>query len=55
MITQCDSERESGEETDDMRDVRDLGVVAGYPAFFIDHDDVVDEVNDRDQPLRRKK
>ena len=54
VIAQGDSEREPGEETDDVSDIGDLRVVAGDPAFFIDHYDVVDEVNDRDQSLRRE-
>lgn len=54
MIAQGDSERESGEEADDVRDVRDVRIVAGDPALFVNHDDVVDEVNDRDQSLGRE-
>lgn len=54
MIAQGDTERESGEETDDMGDVSDLGVVAGYAALFVDHDHVVDEVDYGDQSLRRE-
>ncbi len=54
MIAQGDSERESGEETDDVRDVGNMRVIARYPALFVDYDDVVNEVDDRDQSLRRE-
>src|SRR5258707_10664017 len=54
MIAQRDSERESGEKTDDVRDVSDVRVIAGYPALLVDNDDIVDEVEDRDQSLRRE-
>lgn len=54
MIAESDAEREAAEKSDDVGDVRYLRVVAGYPAFFIDYDDVVNKVDDRNQPLRRE-
>src|SRR5688572_12109551 len=54
MIAQSDAEWQSGEKADDVSDVGDVRVVAGYAAFFIHHDDVVDKVNDRNQSLRRE-
>ena len=52
MIAQGDAEWQSGEETDDVSNVGDVRVVAGYAAFFIDYDNVVDKVEDCDQSLR---
>ena len=54
MIAQSDAEWQSGEKADDMSNVGDVRVVAGYAAFFIDYDDVVDKVDDREQSLRRE-
>jgi len=54
MNAQGDAERESGEETDDVSDIGDVRVVAGYAAFFVNNDEVVDEVDNRDQSLRRE-
>jgi len=54
-IAQCDSKWDSGDETDDVRDVSDLRVVSGDPALLRGQDDVVDEVDNRDQSLRREK
>ena len=54
MIAPGDAEGDSRNEADDVGDVGDVGVVAGNPAFFVNHDKVVDEVDDRDQTLRRE-
>jgi len=54
MITQGDAERDAAEEANDVGDVGDLRVVAGDAALLVNHDDVVDEVDDRDQSLRRE-
>ena len=54
MIAQSNSEWDAREKTDYMGNVSDLRVIAGYPALFVNHDDVVDEVDDRNQSLRRE-
>jgi len=55
MIAQRDAERESGEETDDVRDIGNLQVVARYPAFIVDHDDAANEVDYCNKSARRRR
>ena len=55
MIAQNDSERDACNEADDVCHVSDLWVVAGYAALFVDDHDVIEEVKDRDESLRREK
>src|SRR5512135_670432 len=54
MIAPGNAEGDSRDEADDVGYVGDVGVVAGDPAFFVNHDKVVDEVDDCDQTLRRE-
>ncbi len=51
MVTKGDPERESRDEANDVSDVSNVGIIAGYQALFVNHDDVVDEVDDGDQSL----
>ncbi len=55
MLAPGDSEREPGKETDDVRDVGDVRVVAGYPAFLVDHDDAANEVDYCNKSARRRR
>jgi hypothetical protein len=55
MIAQRDAERESREETDEVRDVGNVRVVAGYPALLVDHDDAANEMDYCNKSARRRR
>jgi hypothetical protein len=55
MIAQRDAERDSRQETDDVGDVSDVRVVAGYPALLVDHDDAANEMDYCNKSARRRR